>query len=148
MALAYMGNNSVPAYTTDAISSMEIIRYDSRRLPYLTEEKYHYCGLFKITCGTAHGFAEFELPQESAPGDLIPWISVFAILKELTVEQAKLCVADHEQEWGMERTRIAEEALADLQMMQEADAELHPVISSRLLVRSFLMEYGLTYYSF
>ncbi|MCM3129306.1 MULTISPECIES: hypothetical protein [unclassified Paenibacillus] len=148
MALAYMGNNSEPAYQTEAISSMEIIRYDSRRLPYLTEENRHYCGLFKITCGTAHGFAEFDLPQESAPEDLITWISVFTVLKELTVEQAKTCIADHEQDWGMERTRIAEEALADLQLMQEADEELHSIISSRSLVRSFLMEYGLTYYSF
>lgn len=64
------------------ITSMEIIRYDMQKLPLLPHEQSDsYCGLFKISCGDIHGFAEFNLSRGSEPADLVKWASVFGGLK-------------------------------------------------------------------
>lgn len=128
------------------ITSMEIIRYDMRKLPFLPHEHSDsYCGLFKISCGDIHGFAEFILPRGSEPDDLVKWASVFGGLKGLEPKQAIHYITEHQSQWGEVRAHPLLECLDNLIFNLENCGNLH---MSREQVRAFLMEYALTYYSF
>lgn len=138
-----------PEIRVDArISSMEIIRYDMRKLPYIAQEHSScYCGLFKISCGNVHGFAEFILPEGSHPSDLIKWASVFRALKGMELSQAMQCIEQHHTLWGNERMLFLHEAVSNLLLNLE-HASTSDVMLNREEIRAFLMQYALTYYSF
>ncbi|HBU81934.1 MAG TPA: hypothetical protein DEF35_09865 [Paenibacillus sp.] len=130
------------------ISSMEIIQYDMRKLPFIEREQiFRYCGLFKISCGHVHGFAEFELPEGSHPTDLVQWASVFRALKGMHMSQVMQYIKQHQTLWGHERMLFLHEAvnhlLLNLEQASTSDDRL-----SQEEIRTFLMQYALTYYSF
>ncbi|MGO4729425.1 hypothetical protein [Paenibacillus sp. 2KB_22] len=130
------------------ISSMEIIRYDMQRLPCLeTDQATCYCGLFKISCGETHGFAEFKLSEGAYPTDLVHWASVFRVLNGMQPNQAIRHIEQQREIWGNERVLFVEEAvrnlLFNLEKRNDGSSKL-----SREEIRAFLMQYALTYYSF
>ncbi|WP_413378130.1 hypothetical protein [Paenibacillus taichungensis] len=130
------------------ISSMEIIRYDMRKLPFIAREHSScYCGLFKISCGNVHGFAEFELPEGSHPPDLVKWASVFRALKGMELSQVTQYIQQHQELWGNKRMLFLHEAFSDLLLNLE-QGSASDVMLSREEIRIFLMQYALTYYSF
>lgn len=130
------------------ISSMEIIRYDMRKLPFIAQERSScYCGLFKISCGNVHGFAEFELPVGSHPSDLVKWASVFRVLKGMELSQVTQFIQQHQELWGNERTLFMHEAVSNLLLNLE-QGSTSDVMLNREEIRAFLMQYALTYYSF
>ncbi|SEN44935.1 hypothetical protein [Paenibacillus sp. OK076] len=138
-----------PEIRVDArISSMEIIRYDMQKLPFIAREHASsYCGLFKISCGNVHGFAEFELPAGSHPSDLVKWASVFRALKGMELSQVKQYIQQYQELWGNERMLFLHEAVSNLLFNLE-HASTSDVMLSRDDIRAFLMQYALTYYSF
>ncbi|QLG40997.1 hypothetical protein HW560_24730 [Paenibacillus sp. E222] len=138
-----------PEIRVDArISSMEIIRYDMRKLPFVAQERSScYCGLFKISCGNVHGFAEFKLPVGSHPSDLVKWASVFRALKGMELSQVMQYIQQHQELWGNERMLFLHEAVSNLLFNLE-QASTSDVVLSRDEIRAFLMQYALTYYSF
>lgn len=128
------------------ITSMEIIRYDVRKLPLLPNEHSNsYCGLFKISCGGIHGFAEFALPRGSEPADLVKWASVFGLLKGLDPKQAIHYITEHQSLWGEVRVHFLLKCLDNLIINLENSEHM---AMSKEQVRAFLMKYALTYYSF
>lgn len=128
------------------ITSMEIIRYDMRKLPLLPHKHSDsYCGLFKISCGAIHGFAEFNLPRGSEPADLVKWATVFGGLKGLEPKQAIHYITEHQCLWGEVRAHFLLKCLDNLIFNLDNCGNL-PM--SQEQVRAFLMEYALTYYSF
>ncbi|MFB8373967.1 MULTISPECIES: hypothetical protein [Paenibacillus] len=130
------------------ISSMEIIRYDMRKLPFIAREHSScYCGLFKISCGNVHGFAEFELPVGSHPSDLVKWASVFRVLKGMELSQVTQFIQQHQELWGNERMLFLHEAVSNLLLNLE-QGSTSDVMLNREEIRAFLMQYALTYYSF
>jgi len=130
------------------ISSMEIIRYDMRKLPFIAREHASsYCGLFKISCGNVHGFAEFELPVGSHPSDLVKWASVFRALKGMELSQVTQFIQQHQELWGNERMLFLHEAVSNLLLNLE-QGSTSDVMLNREEIRAFLMQYALTYYSF
>ncbi|MDN4603464.1 hypothetical protein P5G61_19645 [Paenibacillus sp. F6_3S_P_1C] len=138
-----------PEIRVDArISSMEIIRYDMRKLPFIAREHSScYCGLFKISSGNVHGFAEFESPGGSHPSDLVKWVSVFRALKGMELSQVMQYIQQHQQLWGNERIVFLQEAVSDLLLNLE-QASTSDDRLNREEIRAFLMQYALTYYSF
>ncbi|MCW3794722.1 hypothetical protein OM416_24290 [Paenibacillus sp. LS1] len=130
------------------ISSMEIIRYDMQRLPCIeTEHVTCYCGLFKISCGETHGFAEFKLSEGAHPTDLVHWASVFRRLRGMQPTQAIRHIEQHREIWGNERVLFVEEAVRNLLFNLETRNDGSSKLS-REEIRTFLMHYALTYYSF
>lgn len=130
------------------ISSMEIIRYDMQRLPYLeTNQATCYCGLFKISCGETHGFAEFKLSEAAYPTDLVHWASVFRVLKGMYPNQAIRHIGQQREIWGNERVLFVEEAVRHLLFNLEKRNDGSSKLSGEA-IRTFLMQYALTYYSF
>jgi len=128
------------------ITSMEIIRYDMRKLPLLPyEHEDSYCGLFKISCEGIHGFAEFNVRRGSEPADLVKWASVFGLLKGLNPKQAINYIAEHQSLWGEDRVHFLLKGLDNLIFNLENSEDS---TMSQEQVRAFLMEYALTYYSF
>lgn len=114
-----------PGTRVDArISSIEIIRYDLRKLPFITRDHSScYCGLFKISCGNVHGFAEFELPLGSHPSDLVKWASVFRALKGMELSRVMQYIQQHQELWENERMLFLHEAVNDLLLnLEQASA--------------------------
>ncbi|MFE6073678.1 hypothetical protein ACFVQB_04270 [Paenibacillus sp. NPDC057886] len=130
------------------ISSMEIIRYDMQKLPFIARDHSScYCGLFKISCGYVHGFAEFELPEGSHPSDLVKWASMFRALKGMELSQVMHYIQQHHTLWGNERMLFLHEAVNNLLLNLE-QSSTSDVKLNREEIRAFLMQYALTYYSF
>jgi hypothetical protein len=119
-----------------------------QKLPFIAQEHSAcYCGLFKISCGNVHGFAEFELPVGSHPSDLVKWASVFRALKGIELSQVMQFIQRYQELWGNERMLFLHEAVSDLLSNIEQASSLD-VILNREEIRAFLMQYALTYYSF
>ncbi|WP_211746069.1 hypothetical protein [Paenibacillus sp. Marseille-Q4541] len=147
MALTYVMDAASKVRHSFPIGSMEIIRYDVRQLPFFTLES-RYVGLLKISCGGIDGFAEFNLPKQRQPADLIRWISVIRCLKGLQLEEAQTYIRKCEQEWGPDRIGVVRAALSDIEgklvcREEEMDARLAEPFD-----RTFMMDHALTYYSF
>lgn len=137
-----------PALNAELIRCMEIFRFDrgsaERFIPW--SDRNWNCGLFKISCKDAAGYAEYALPSTREIADLVRWASVFTRLRGMPVTEA-VRYAQKQQQWGAVRMQLAVSALADL----EANLQQH-ITRKQLgrlpLERSFLMECSEAYYSF
>lgn len=105
-----------PTIQETTIRYLEIFRFDcayaEQYLPKSVSSQN--CGLLKISCGTASGYAEYALPETREFADLVRWSSVFMHLKGLPLEEAIRIVG--QQEWGALRCKLAESALKDLSL--------------------------------
>lgn len=147
-ALAPVIETASPALNAELISYMEIFRFDrgsaERFIPW--SDRDWNCGLFKISCKDAAGYAEYALPTTREFADLVRWASVFTRLRGMPVTEA-VRYAQKQQQWGSARMQLAVSALADL----EANLQQHITrkrLGSLPLERSFLMECSEAYYSF
>ncbi|AYB46809.1 hypothetical protein [Paenibacillus lautus] len=147
-ALAPVIETGVPALIEEPIRCMEIFRFDrssaERFIPWSDQSRN--CGLFKISCKNASGYAEYALPSTREFADLVRWASVFSRLKGMPVTEA-IRYAQKQQQWGSVRMLLAVSALADL------EANQHQHISRKRLgrlplERSFLMDCSEAYYHF
>ncbi|SMF64978.1 hypothetical protein SAMN05661091_0123 [Paenibacillus uliginis N3/975] len=129
------------------IRYMEIFRFDGNSaeqdIPW--NDKSTNCGLFKISCSGASGYAEYALPDTREYADLVRWSSVFMRLKGLTVAEAISTV--QKQQWGAVRTMLAESALKDLSanLIQCNERQR---LGSLPLERSFLIDCSRAYFLF
>lgn len=146
-ALAPVIETASPALNAELIRHMEIFRFDrgsaERFIPWSNRD--WNCGLFKISCKDAAGYAEYALPSTREFADLVRWASVFTRLKGMPVTEAVRYA--QKQQWGSARMQLAVSALADL----EANLQQHTTrkrLGSLTLERSFLMECSEAYYSF
>ncbi|MGC6585842.1 hypothetical protein MKY82_02415 [Paenibacillus sp. FSL W7-1279] len=147
-ALAPVIETASPALNAELIRCMEIFRFDrcsaERFIPW--SDRDWNCGLFKISCKDAAGYAEYALPSTREFADLIRWASVFTRLRGMPVTEA-IRYAQKQQQWGSARMQLAVSALADL----EANLQQHITrmrLGSLPLERSFLMDCSEAYYSF
>lgn len=146
--LAPVIETASPALNAELIRCMEIFRFDrgsaERFIPW--SDRDWNCGLFKISCKDAAGYAEYALPSTREFADLVRWASVFTRLKGMPVTEA-VRYAQKQQQWGSARMQLAVSALADL----EANLQQHITrkrLGSLPLERSFLMDCSEAYYSF
>ncbi|MBU5347748.1 hypothetical protein [Paenibacillus lautus] len=146
--LAPVIETASPALNAELIRCMEIFRFDrgsaERFIPW--SDRDWNCGLFKISCKDAAGYAEYALPSTREFADLVRWASVFTRLKGMPVTEA-VRYAQKQQQWGSARKQLAVSALADL----EANLQQHITrkrLGSLPLERSFLMDCSEAYYSF
>ncbi|MEF7438836.1 hypothetical protein V4V36_10220 [Paenibacillus lautus] len=147
-ALAPVIETASPALNAELIGCMEIFRFDrgsaERFIPW--SDRDWNCGLFKISCKDAAGYAEYALPSTREFADLVRWASVFTRLRGMPVTEA-VRYAQKQQQWGSVRMLLAVSALADL------EANQHQHISRKRLgrlplERSFLMDCSEAYYHF
>jgi hypothetical protein len=139
---------AVPALNKEPIRYMEVFRFDrcsaERFIPWSNLD--WNCGLFKISCKDAAGYAEYALPSNKEFTDLVRWASVFTRLKGMSVTEAVRYAQKHHQ-WGSARMQLAVSALADL----ETNRQQHITrkrLGSLSLERSFLMDCSEAYYFF
>jgi hypothetical protein len=147
-ALAPVIETVSPALNAELIGYMEIFRFDrgsaERFIPW--SDRDWNCGLFKISCKDAAGYAEYALPSTREFADLVRWASVFTRLRGMPVTEA-VRYAQKQQQWGSARMQLAVSALADL----EANLQQHITrkrLGSLPLERSFVMNCSEAYYFF
>ncbi|EFU43196.1 hypothetical protein PVOR_04403 [Paenibacillus vortex V453] len=139
---------TAPTICEEPIRYMEMFRFDwgsaERFIPW--SDRSWNCGLFKISCGEAAGYAEYALPSTREFADLVRWASVFARLRGMPVTEA-IRYAQQQQQWGSTRMLLAVSALADLEknLHQHVTRER---LGSLPLERSFLMDCSQAYYFF
>jgi hypothetical protein len=131
------------------ISYMEIFRFDCKLIKDRLQDSFVpcHCGLLKISCRQAIGFAEYILPDFKSNSDLIRWASVYMKLKGLSIPEAILCVQEKAEAWGAIRAGLAKSALTEL----EANIRnpLPPVKAAiRSLDRNYLIERSEAYFAF
>ena len=132
----------------EPIRYMEMFRFDQgsaeRFIP--SSDQGCNCGLFKISCENAAGYAEYALPSTREFADLVRWASVFSRLKGMPVTEA-IRYAQKQQQWGSVRMQLAVSALADLEANQHQ--RMNRKRLGRLpLERPFLMNCSEAYYFF
>lgn len=129
------------------IRYMEIFRFDcnSADLHIPLSGKSLNCGLFKISCSGASGYAEYVLPDTREYADLVRWSSVFMSLKGMSVAEALQFTL--EQPWGAVRTMLAASALKDL-AANLSQCHERQRLGSLPLERSFLMDCSRAYFLF
>ncbi|OME93773.1 MULTISPECIES: hypothetical protein [Paenibacillus] len=147
-ALTSVIETEVPALSVEPIRHMEIFRFDQgsaeRFIPW--SKRDWNCGLFKISCKDAAGYAEYALPSNREFTDLVRWAAVFTRLKGMSVTEA-VRYAQKQHQWGSARMQLAVSALADL----ETNRQQHITrkrLGSLPLERSFLMDCSEAYYFF
>ncbi|MGG3508973.1 hypothetical protein ABES58_26395 [Paenibacillus lautus] len=147
-ALTSVIETEVPTLSVEPIHHMEIFRFDQgsaeRFIPW--SKRDWNCGLFKISCKDAAGYAEYALPSNREFTDLVRWAAVFTRLKGMSVTEA-VCYAQKQHQWGSARMQLAVSALADL----ETNRQQHITrkrLGSLPLERSFLMDCSEAYYFF
>ncbi|RTE06421.1 hypothetical protein [Paenibacillus whitsoniae] len=131
------------------IRSMEIFRYDCNWLKTCVEENVNNCecGLFKISCGPLHGYAEFRLPSKQQTGDLIRFASVFGSLKGRTIDECIRLIQVYEGLWGPARKELVETALSNLINKIKQSGLVKAKIESKW--ESFILfDYSESYFSF
>ncbi|ACX62733.1 hypothetical protein MHI43_02245 [Paenibacillus sp. FSL H8-0457] len=146
-ALTPVIETAVPALGEETIRHMEIFRFDrgsaERFIPWSDHSRN--CGLFKISCKNASGYAEYALPSTREFADLVRWASVFSRLRGMHVMEAIRYV--QKQQWGSVRMLLAVSALADLEANQHQHIS-RKRLGSLPLERSFLMDCSEAYYHF
>ncbi|MHA2855812.1 hypothetical protein ACXZ7E_17575 [Paenibacillus lautus] len=146
-ALTRVIETAVPALGEETIRHMEIFRFDrgsaERFIPWSDHSRN--CGLFKISCKNASGYAEYALPSTREFADLVRWASVFSRLRGMHVMEAIRYV--QKQQWGSVRMLLAVSALADLEANQHQHIS-RKRLGSLPLERSFLMDCSEAYYHF
>jgi hypothetical protein len=147
-ALAPVIETASPVICEEPIRNMEMFRFDQgsaeRFIP--SSDQGCNCGLFKISCENAAGYAEYALPSTREFADLVRWASVFTRLRGMPVTEA-VRYAQKQQQWGSVRMQLAVLALADL----EANLQQHITrkrLGSLPLERSYLMNCSEAYYFF
>ncbi|MCV4233905.1 hypothetical protein OHJ21_22335 [Virgibacillus sp. LDC1] len=147
-ALAPVIETASPVICEEPIRNMEMFRFDQssaeRFIP--SSDQGCNCGLFKISCENAAGYAEYALPSTGEFADLVRWASVFTRLRGMPVTEA-VRYAQKQQQWGSVRMQLAVSALADL----EANLQQHITrkrLGSLPLERSYLMNCSEAYYFF
>ncbi|MGG3309738.1 hypothetical protein ABER23_20220 [Paenibacillus lautus] len=147
-ALTSVIETEVPTLSVEPIRHMEIFRFDQgsaeRFIPW--SKRDWNCGLFKISCKDAAGYAEYALPSNREFTDLVRWAAVFTRLKGMSVTEA-VRYAQKQHQWGSARMQLAVSALADL----ETNRQQHITrkrLGSLPLERSFLMDCSEAYYFF
>ncbi|PJN51510.1 hypothetical protein PAEVO_46020 [Paenibacillus sp. GM2FR] len=145
-ALAPVIETASPVICEEPIRNMEMFRFDQssaeRFIP--SSDQGCNCGLFKISCENAAGYAEYALPSTGEFADLVRWASVFTRLRGMPVTEA-VRYAQKQQQWGSVRMQLAVSALADL----EANLQQHITrkrLGSLPLERSYLMNCSEAYY--
>lgn len=147
-ALAPVIETAWPVICEEPIRNMEMFRFDQssaeRFIP--SSNQGCNCGLFKISCENAAGYAEYALPSTGEFADLVRWASVFTRLRGMPVTEA-VRYAQKQQQWGSVRMQLAVSALTDL----EANLQQHITrkrLGSLPLERSYLMNCSEAYYFF
>lgn len=147
-ALAPVTETASPVICEEPIRNMEMFRFDQssaeRFIP--SSDQGCNCGLFKISCDNAAGYAEYALPSTGEFADLVRWASVFTRLRGMPVTEA-VRYAQKQQQWGSVRMQLAVSALTDL----EANLQQHITrkrLGSLPLERSYLMNCSEAYYFF
>ncbi|MEC0309358.1 hypothetical protein P4H67_21575 [Paenibacillus lautus] len=147
-ALAPVIETASPVICEEPIRNMEMFRFDQssaeRFIP--SSDQGCNCGLFKISCENAAGYAEYALPSTGEFADLVRWASVFTRLRGMPVTEA-VRYAQKQQQWGSVRMQLAVSALTDL----EANLQQHITrerLGSLPLERSYLMNCSEAYYFF
>ncbi|MFG1734365.1 hypothetical protein [Paenibacillus sp. 843] len=145
-ALAPVIETASPVICEEPIRNMEMFRFDQssaeRFIP--SSDQGGNCGLFKISCENAAGYAEYALPSTGEFADLVRWASVFTRLRGMPVTEA-VRYAQKQQQWGSVRMQLAVSALTDL----EANLQQHITrerLGSLPLERSYLMNCSEAYY--
>ncbi|MEC0254327.1 hypothetical protein [Paenibacillus lautus] len=147
-ALAPVIETASPVICEEPIRNMEMFRFDQssaeRFIP--SSDQGCNCGLFKISCENAAGYAEYALPSTGEFADLVRWASVFTRLRGMPVTEA-VRYAQKQQQWGSVRMQLAVSTLTDL----EANLQQHITrkrLGSLPLERSYLMNCSEAYYFF